>query len=133
MTATRRVRIARKTIEAQDICSFELVDPDGRSLPHFTAGAHVDVHLSDGLVRQYSLCNDPAETHRYLIAVLREPTSRGGSAGMHGLAEGTLLTIGEPRNHFPLADAATHHLLLKPARNGDAVVDALSAQPAPAR
>jgi vanillate O-demethylase ferredoxin subunit len=108
----RTVRIVRKTVEAQDICSFELVDPDGRPLPRFTAGAHVDVHLPDGLVRQYSLCNNPAETHRYLIAVLRESNSRGGSAGMHALAEGALLTISEPRNHFPLADAATHHLLL---------------------
>ena len=111
-TPKRSVRIARKTVEAQDICSFELVDPAGRPLPRFAAGAHIDVHLPGGLVRQYSLCNDPAETQRYLIAVLHEAASRGGSAGMHALAEGALLTIGEPRNHFPLADAATHHLLL---------------------
>jgi len=111
MTATRRVRIARKAIEAQDVCSFELVAADGGSLPAFSAGAHVDVHLDGGLVRQYSLCNDPCETHRYLIAVLREPASRGGSAAMHGLREGQVLEISEPRNHFPLATSARRHLL----------------------
>lgn len=112
MTATRRVRIARKTIEAQDICSFELVAADGGALPAFTAGAHVDVHLADGLVRPYSLCNEPRETHRYLIAVLREPASRGGSAAMHALCEGQEIVISEPRNHFALARDAQSHLLV---------------------
>ena len=112
MTATRRVRIAHKTIEAQDICSFELVAADGGVLPAFSAGAHVDVHLGDALVRPYSLCNDPRERHRYLIAVLREPASRGGSAAMHALREGQEITISEPRNHFALARDAQSHLLL---------------------
>jgi vanillate monooxygenase ferredoxin subunit len=108
----RTVRIARKTIEAPDIAGFELVDPEGRQLPPFGAGAHIDVHLPAGMVRQYSLCSVPGETRSYRIAVLRETQSRGGSAAMHALDEGALLAIGEPRNHFPLADAATHHLLL---------------------
>lgn len=112
MTAIRRVRIARKTIEAQDICSFELVASDGGALPAFTAGAHIDVHLADGLVRPYSLCNEPRETHRYLIAVLREPASRGGSAAMHALREGQEIVISEPRNHFALARDAQSHLLV---------------------
>jgi vanillate O-demethylase ferredoxin subunit len=54
------VRIARKTREARDVCSFELVAVDGGALPPFTAGAHIDVHLDSGLVRQYSLCNHRA-------------------------------------------------------------------------
>jgi len=108
----QRVRIARKTIEAQDICSFELVADDGGALPPFGAGAHIDVHLDGGLVRQYSLCNDPRERHRYLIAVLREPASRGGSAAMHALREGQEIEISEPRNHFALARDARSHLLL---------------------
>jgi len=112
VTLTRRVRIARKTIEAQDICSFELVAADGGALPAFTAGAHVDVHLADSLVRPYSLCNHPSETHRYLIAVLREPASRGGSAAMHALREGQEITISAPRNHFGLVRDAQAHLLL---------------------
>ena len=73
------VRVARKSIEAEDICSLELVSADGTPLPAFAAGSHIDVQLPGGPTRQYSLCNDPAETHRYLIAVLRDAASRGGS------------------------------------------------------
>jgi len=109
------VRIARKQIEAQDICSLELVAQQGE-LPAFSAGAHIDVVLpgpQGELIRQYSLCNAPGETHRYQIAVLREPQSRGGSQRVHdGLAVGDLLRISVPRNHFPLAAHAPHSLLL---------------------
>lgn len=110
--ATRLVRIARKTVEALDICSFELVDPHGAALPAFSAGSHIDVHVAPGLVRQYSLCNDPGETHRYLIGVLRDARSRGGSVAMHALQAGQTLSISDPRNHFALADQAPHSLLL---------------------
>ncbi len=77
------VRVARKADEALDIRTFELVDVAGAALPAFSAGSHVDVHLPNGLTRQYSLCNDPTETHRYLLGVLRDPASRGGSQAMH--------------------------------------------------
>ncbi len=111
--ATLAVRVARKAVEATDILSFELVEADGGNLPPFSAGAHIDVHLPGGLVRQYSLCNDPTESHRYLIGVLRDPASRGGSSAMHDLVrEGDLLRISEPRNHFPLAHEARRSLLL---------------------
>jgi len=107
------VRVVRKAVEATDICTFELVDAAGAALPAFSAGSHVDVQLPSGLTRQYSLCNDPAESHRYLIGVLRDPASRGGSAAMHDqVGEGTLLQISPPRNHFALAHAARRHLLL---------------------
>lgn len=109
---TQLVRIARKTMEAEGICSFELRAADGGALAPFSAGAHIDVLLEGGLVRQYSLCNDPRETHRYLVAVLREPASRGGSAAMHALREGQSLQVSEPRNHFALAPEAQRHLLL---------------------
>jgi vanillate O-demethylase ferredoxin subunit len=112
MNITRRVRVARKALEAQDICSLELVDVEGAPLPPFSAGSHIDLHLADGLVRQYSLCNDPQETHRYLIAVLREPASRGGSVAVHALQPGHELRISDPKNHFALAHDASHHLLL---------------------
>jgi vanillate O-demethylase ferredoxin subunit len=72
------VKVLRKAQEAQDIASFELGRADGGPLPPFSAGSHIDVHLPGGLVRQYSLCNPPGERHRYLIAVQREPQSRGG-------------------------------------------------------
>ena len=107
------VRVARKSIEAEDICSLELVSTDGSPLPAFAAGSHVDVQLPGGPTRQYSLCNDPAETHRYLIAVLRDPRSRGGSAAVHERVKvGDTLVISAPKNHFALAHDASSHLLL---------------------
>ena len=100
------VKVLRKTQEARDIASFELVKPDGSALPGFSAGSHIDVQVPGGLTRQYSLCNDAAEQHRYRIAVLRDPASRGGSTGMHdALKDGDTLLISEPRNHFPLVHA----------------------------
>lgn len=106
------VRVSRKRKEAREIASFELVRPDGGLLPPFTAGAHIDVHVPGGLVRQYSLCGSPSDLRCYRIAVLREPTGRGGSAAMHdALAEGDLVTIGEPRNLFPLVAAQRTVLL----------------------
>ena len=107
-----QVKVVRKITAATDICAFELASADGAALPGFTAGAHIDVHLADGLVRQYSLSNDPRETHRYVIGVLKEPQSRGGSIAMHALAEGDTLFVSEPRNHFPLTPGATSTLLL---------------------
>jgi vanillate monooxygenase ferredoxin subunit len=108
-----KVRVARKRIEAEDICSFELVDVNGAALPGFSAGAHIDVHVPGGLTRQYSLCNDSAETHRYQIAVLKDSASRGGSHAMHdSVHEGSLLEISQPKNHFPLAHGAAKSVLL---------------------
>lgn len=113
VTPTRQVRVAAKRTEALDICSLDLVAEDGGPLPAFTAGAHIDLHLPGGLTRQYSLCNPPGETRRYQIAVLRDAASRGGSVAVHeALHEGSVITISEPRNHFPLAENAPHHLLL---------------------
>lgn len=107
------VRVAAKTVEAADICSFELVEVNGRALPAFSAGSHIDVQAADGVVRQYSLCNDPKETHRYLIAVLKDANTRGGSKAMHERVNvGDVLSISTPKNHFPLAHEAKRSLLL---------------------
>jgi len=112
-SARLSVQVVRKRVEATDICTFEVADPLGKALPSFGAGSHVDVYIGDGLVRQYSLCNDPRETHRYMIAVLRVPASRGGSAAMHeAVQEGDVLEISEPRNHFQLAHGARRSLLV---------------------
>lgn len=111
--ASLKVRVAARTVEALDICSFELVSLDGKPLPAFSAGSHVDVAVADGITRQYSLCNDPTESHRYQIAVLRDANSRGGSAAMHErLQVGDTVEISAPKNHFPLAHDARRHLLL---------------------
>jgi vanillate monooxygenase ferredoxin subunit len=107
------VRIEAKTAVAQDVCALTLVAADGGALPHFTAGAHVDVHLPGGLVRQYSLSNDPTETHRYVLGVLLDAQSRGGSRAVHELlVPGQLLQVSEPKNHFPLAVEAGRSLLI---------------------
>ena len=109
---TLQVKVAARREEADGIVGLELVSVDGAPLPGFTAGAHIDVHLPGGLLRQYSLCNAPHEQHRYQIGVLRDTNSRGGSVAVHeALKVGDLLTIGVPRNQFALVPAQ-HSLLL---------------------
>lgn len=106
------VVVTQKRREAEGIFSFELAAADQSSLPAFSAGSHIDVHLPNGLVRQYSLCNHPDEQHRYLIGVLLDPASRGGSQAMHEhVQEGSRLRISEPRNLFPLVHEAAYSLL----------------------
>jgi vanillate O-demethylase ferredoxin subunit len=101
------VRIAHRHRESDDIISLELCDPDGGALPPFEAGAHIDVHVAPGVIRQYSLCNAPTERHRYVIGVLRDPASRGGSVAIHDkFEEGAVVEISTPRNHFPLKPGA---------------------------
>jgi vanillate O-demethylase ferredoxin subunit len=110
---TMKLRVSAVRDEAQDTRSYEFVDPEGGALPAFTAGSHLDVHLPGGLLRQFSLANDPLERHRYLVAVLCERDGRGGSSDMHdNVRVGDLVEIGGPRNHFPLSDLAEHHLLI---------------------
>jgi phthalate 4,5-dioxygenase reductase subunit len=88
---------------AQDIFMFELRHPAGGDLPEFTSGAHVSVRTPSGLIRKYSLCNDPLERDRYVIAVRKEPSSRGGSLSMAtALKAGMELPVSKPRNDFGL-------------------------------
>ncbi|ALK33563.1 EthD domain-containing protein [Burkholderia plantarii] len=111
MTRARTMRVASKTSEALDIFSFELVDAAGEPLPAFSAGSHLDVYTPAGPIRQYSLCNDPRESNRYLIAVLRDPASRGGSVAMHSMEVGQTLKISDPKNYFPLVHDARSSIL----------------------
>ncbi|MFT3874249.1 MAG: PDR/VanB family oxidoreductase [Nocardioides sp.] len=87
---------------ADDVVEVTLAHADGSPLPPWTPGAHIDLMLADGLVRQYSLCSSPAEPTSYRVAVLRTPDSRGGSAQVHELAQGQTIRIRGPRNNFPL-------------------------------
>ncbi len=106
------VRVAARHEAAQDIVSLDLEDPAGGLLPAFTPGAHIDVHLPGGLIRQYSLMSDCRRRDRFRIGVLREPRSRGGSVALHDqVRDGDLLQISAPRNRFELAPAE-HSLLL---------------------
>jgi ferredoxin-NADP reductase len=91
------------TWEAEDVLSLVLVDPEARPLPVWEPGAHVDLHLPGGLVRQYSLCGDPRQSSSYRIAVLFERCGRGGSAFVHTqIRPGDTIGMNGPRNHFRL-------------------------------
>jgi vanillate O-demethylase ferredoxin subunit len=104
--------VKKKVQEAQDIVRFELAPQAPESLPAFTPGSHIDVHLPNGLTRQYSLCHPADGRNVYTIAVLREEPSRGGSSTMHdAMDEGSLVQVGMPRNLFALAPQAEKSLL----------------------
>ncbi len=92
---------------------LELADEADWPLPPFTAGAHVDIYLPSGTVRQYSLCSDPAHDNRYHLAIKRDANSRGGSTEVHDvLTEGKELLLSLPRNHFPLVEASGRIVML---------------------
>ena len=110
---TLNLAVASVAAIAPSIRQVELTNAEGGALPAFTAGAHIDLALGNGLERSYSLLNDPLETHRYLIAVLRETDSRGGSVFVHDqLRQGDRLTASEPINNFPLNEAGEAHILI---------------------
>jgi ferredoxin-NADP reductase len=99
--------------EGRNIQSYELIDPDIDELPPFTAGAHIDVHLENGIIRQYSLCNSPADRRRYVIAVLRDERGRGGSKAVHEqLRVQDRVRVSRPRNNFELSGDAHKVILL---------------------
>ena len=110
---SRRVRVGSIRELAVDILGYELEPADGRALPAYQAGAHVDIHVPAGLVRQYSLCGEPDATQCYRIAVKKDAAGRGGSLSMHDDVEvGSLLGMTGPRNFFPLAAGAPGKSLL---------------------
>jgi phthalate 4,5-dioxygenase reductase component len=107
------LRVARAQPLAEGIHLLEFRHPEGRSLPPFTAGAHVTVKAPNGSVRKYSLCNDPAEADRYVIAVKRDPGGRGGSVSLvDGTSAGDLVEVSEPHNSFDLVETAPGFLLI---------------------
>ena len=107
------VRVQAMRFEAQGIVSVELVSPEGAELPAFAAGSHIDLHLPNGVVRSYSLSNSPLERRRYVIGVLHDRNSRGGSRYVHEqLRVGSTIQIGAPRNNFPLDETAAHTVLI---------------------
>jgi vanillate O-demethylase ferredoxin subunit len=107
-------RVIARELAALDIVCLRFGSAEAnRELPRFEAGAHIDLHLPAGLVRKYSLCNDPAKLGFYEIAVKREPTSRGGSAYVHDTIRiGDVLPIGIPENYFPLVPGDSPAVLL---------------------
>lgn len=106
LTVTRR-----KTL-TKDIAEFTLAREDGGTLPPFAPGAHITVETPSGAMRRYSLVNDGDAPTTYVIAVKKEPASRGGSASMHeSVTEGTTLNVDAPENEFELVDAPKYLLI----------------------
>lgn len=102
------VTVRQVRLEADDVVSVELVPDDGL-LPPYEPGSHIDIMLSSGLVRQYSICSPPSDLSFYRIAVLREKNSRGGSEEIHETAlVGKRLKIRGPRNHFRMEPASRY-------------------------
>ena len=106
------LRVRSITYLAEAINGYEFVDPRGRDLPRFSAGSHVAVRLGGGLLRDYSLWNDPAERRRYCIAVLRERDGEGSRQLHEAVRVGDPVEVSLPRNNFPLAEDARRHLFL---------------------
>ena len=108
-----KLRVQQVQPCAPDVKLFTLVHPRRPELPIFTPGAHVDLRLPDGRIRQYSLCGDPADRGAYCIAIKRENAGRGGSIWAHEvLTPGATALISAPRNNFPLAAGARRHILV---------------------
>ncbi len=95
-----------------EICQFDLRDPNGGTLPRFTAGSHIKVVTRSGDVRSYSLNNDEIEDHRYVVSVKREEHGRGGSLGMHrDIREGDTIMVSAPKNDLPLVPGSRYLLI----------------------
>ncbi len=111
-STTAPLTVVDRILEADDVISLVLADPGGRPLPPWAPGAHVDVAIGPGTIRQYSLCGDPADSTNWRIAVLREENSRGGSVYLHDeVRTGSTLEVGSPRNNFPLVDSRRYILI----------------------
>jgi ferredoxin-NADP reductase len=101
-----QVTIARREEVAAGVVLLTLRRTDGGQLPVWSPGAHLDLMLRPDLVRQYSLCGDPADRSLLQVAVLHEPYGRGGSRFIHEtLREGGSIEVRGPRNNFPLVDS----------------------------
>jgi ferredoxin-NADP reductase len=98
--------VARKRTIARGVVALTLTDPDGSRLPEWSAGGHIDLEITPGVVRQYSLCGPAQDRHSWTIAILREEHGRGGSRSIHDdLQEGSVVRVLGLRNHFPLEPA----------------------------
>lgn len=107
------VRLVEVRYAARDINLFAFERPDGGPLPPAGPGAHIDVVLPGGTVRQYSLIDTGQSARRYTIGVKRDPNGGGGSLQLHDrLPVGSLLQVSAPRNHFPLDEQARHSVLI---------------------
>jgi vanillate O-demethylase ferredoxin subunit len=107
------VIIKKRIDEGGCVALLELARADGAPLPPFDAGAHVDLHITPDITRQYSLCGDPAQHASYHLGILNDPESRGGSVTIfNDFHAGRAVAISAPRNLFPLDFYAQKTLLI---------------------
>lgn len=107
------LRLTAIAYAAQDTHTFEFRRPEGGPLPAVEPGAHIDIHLPNGMMRQYSLTTTEGDGDRYIVGIKRDRTSRGGSIYIHDhLKVGQIVKIGGPRNNFPLDLSAPHTVLI---------------------
>lgn len=108
-----KLRVEKIRFTTPDVLHLRLVHPLRPNLPEWSAGAHVDLRMPDGRVRQYSLCGDPDDRSGYEIAIKRETTGRGGSIWAHeNLREGSEVHISAPRNNLPLSTRGQRYILV---------------------
>ncbi|SDO27243.1 vanillate O-demethylase ferredoxin subunit [Methylobacterium phyllostachyos] len=108
-----KLRVAESVATTPEVVRLTFVHPQRPELPAWEAGAHVDLRLPDGRTRQYSLCGDPADRSRYVLAIKREDAGRGGSLWTHAnLTPGAVAHVSHPRNNFGLAPGARRHILI---------------------
>ena len=105
------LQIVRRELRGE-VVLLTLAHAEGIALPAFTAGAHIDLHLNNDLVRPYSLCSDPQQRFHYQLGVLKDRQSQGGSLAVHALREGDEVRVSAPRNLFALDGQAKHSLLI---------------------
>jgi ferredoxin-NADP reductase/DMSO/TMAO reductase YedYZ heme-binding membrane subunit len=109
LPSSRRMAVATVDHVANEVVGIRLVPLDGEALPVWNPGAHITLHLANGMQRQYSLCGDPADRHHFDIAVLKTPTSEGGSIWIHdNIAPGVSMDVSGPFNHFELEPAGQY-------------------------
>jgi cytochrome P450/ferredoxin-NADP reductase len=108
----RRLRVADITIEGEGLKRFVFESPNGRVLPRWTPGSHIDLRIGD-YERKYSLCGDPADESRWEVAILRDEDGRGGSKLIHDtLKINDVIKVRGPKNHFRLDESGTRYLLI---------------------
>ena len=112
MTDLYQVVVKNRQVQGGNVAVMELASVGEQALPAIEAGAHIDVYLPNGLIRQYSLCQDPQQAGIFRLGILRDPESRGGSVcAFDQLSEGSTLQVSAPRNLFPLV-SASHSVLV---------------------
>lgn len=103
--------VAARDELADDVVGLALEDAAGGELAGWNPGAHIDLLLSESLVRQYSLCSSPGDRRQWRVGVLLDHNGRGGSKAVHALREGTTIKVRGPRNHFPLLHSRRYQFI----------------------